>query len=220
MHKLGVIVPYRNRFEQLTLFKEKIVEYLKSKEINFEIIVVEQDNAKLFNRGMLLNIGFKHAKEKGCDYVVFHDVDMLPVDSDYSYVDIPTHLATRAEQFGWRLPYEGYFGGVTLFDRENFIKINGYSNEYWGWGAEDDDVLFRCSVLEVPASRKDCSYRSLSHDRFIPQDLYNENLRKLRDIQTNATKEKIFSDGIETLEYEKIKEEKLSEFCTILDVKL
>ena len=25
MHKLGVIVPYRNRFEQLTLFKEKIV---------------------------------------------------------------------------------------------------------------------------------------------------------------------------------------------------
>ena len=55
MHKLGVIVPYRNRFDQLVLFKEKIVEYLKSKEINFEIIVVEQDNAKLFNRNIFFS---------------------------------------------------------------------------------------------------------------------------------------------------------------------
>jgi hypothetical protein len=31
---------------------------------------------------------------------------------------------------------------------------------------------------------------------------------------------KIFLDGLETLSYEKVKEEKLSEFCSILDVKL
>ena len=216
--KLSIVVPYRNREEHLKKFIPHIEQHLKKENIPFHIYIVHQADDKPFNRAKLLNVGFKESED--FDYFAFHDVDMLPVDSDYSYVDIPTHLATRAEQFGWRLPYEGYFGGVTLFDRENFIKINGYSNEYWGWGAEDDDVLFRCSVLEVPASRKDCSYRSLSHDRFIPQDLYNENLRKLRDIQTNATKEKIFSDGIETLEYEKIKEEKLSEFCTILDVKL
>ena len=216
--KLSIVVPYRNREEHLKKFIPHIEQHLKKENIPFHIYIVHQTDDKPFNRAKLLNVGFKESED--FDYFAFHDVDMLPVDSDYSYVDIPTHLATRAEQFGWRLPYEGYFGGVTLFDRENFIKINGYSNEYWGWGAEDDDVLFRCSVLEVPASRKDCSYRSLSHDRFIPQDLYNENLRKLRDIQTNATKEKIFSDGIETLEYEKIKEEKLSEFCTILDVKL
>ena len=216
--KLSIVVPYRKREEHLKQFVPHMEEYLKKEKIPFHIYIVHQADDKPFNRAKLLNVGFKESED--FDYFAFHDVDMLPVDSDYSYVDIPTHLATRAEQFGWRLPYEGYFGGVTLFDKENFIKINGYSNEYWGWGAEDDDVLFRCSVLEVPASRKDCSYRSLSHDRFIPQDLYNENLRKLRDIQTNATKEKIFSDGIETLEYEKIKEEKLSEFCTILDVKL
>ena len=216
--KLSIVVPYRKREEHLKQFVPHMEEYLKKEKIPFHIYIVHQADDKPFNRAKLLNVGFKESED--FDYFAFHDVDMLPVDSDYSYVDIPTHLATRAEQFGWRLPYEGYFGGVTLFDRENFIKINGYSNEYWGGGAEDDDVLFRCSVLEVPASRKDCSYRSLSHDRFIPQDLYNENLRKLRDIQTNATKEKIFSDGIETLEYEKIKEEKLSEFCTILDVKL
>ena len=147
MHKLGVIVPYRNRFDQLVVFKQKIVEYLKNQKIDFEIIVIEQDNAKLFNRGMLLNIGFKHAKEMGCDYVVFHDVDMLPIDVDYSYSEIPLHLATNFSTLSSkqkRIVFDEYFGGVTLFPVNVFEQIDGYSNKYWGWGYEDDDLLFRC----------------------------------------------------------------------------
>ena len=27
---------------------------------------------------------------------------------------------------------------------EDFKKIDGYSNKYWGWGYEDDDLLYRC----------------------------------------------------------------------------
>ena len=85
MHKLGVIVPYRNRYEHLQEFKKSIVEYLESKNIDFKIIIVEQDNAKLFNRGMLCNIGFIEAQKENCDYIVIHDVDVIPVDVDYSY---------------------------------------------------------------------------------------------------------------------------------------
>jgi len=147
MHKLGVIVPYRNRYEHLEIFKESITTYLSNRNINFEIIVVEQDDAKLFNRGMLLNIGFKHAKELGCDYVVFHDVDMIPSDVDYSYSDIPLHLATDfINETGQnnRTIFDTYFGGVTMFSIKDFEKIDGYSNKYWGWGYEDDDLLFRC----------------------------------------------------------------------------
>lgn len=147
MNKLGVIVPYRNRYDHLSRFKESIVSYLNSKSINFELIIVEQDNAKLFNRGMLLNIGFTEAKKLGCDYVVFHDVDMLPVNVDYSYSAKPIHLATNfIKQSGQknRTIFDEYFGGVTMFSAKNFEKINGYSNKYWGWGYEDNDLLFRC----------------------------------------------------------------------------
>jgi beta-1,4-galactosyltransferase 2 len=216
--KLSIVVPYRKREEHLKQFVPYMEEFLGKEGITFHIYIIHQADDKPFNRAKLLNVGFKESE--GFDYFAFHDVDMLPVDSDYSYVDCPTHLAAKAEQFGWRLPYDGYFGGVTLFDKESFIKINGYSNDYWGWGAEDDDVLFRCSIMGVPASRKDCSYRSLSHDREIPHDLYNKNLEKLRDLHSTPTKEKISLDGIETISYEKVKEEKLSEFCSILDVKL
>jgi glycosyltransferase involved in cell wall biosynthesis len=83
-HKLGVIVPYRLRKVHLDIFVDKITEHLNNQNIDFEIIVVNQDNAKQFNRGMLLNIGYLYAKKLKCDYLVFHDVDMIPSDVDYS----------------------------------------------------------------------------------------------------------------------------------------
>jgi beta-1,4-galactosyltransferase 1 len=145
--KLGVIVPYRNRYEQLIQFKSEITKYLNSKSINFELIIVEQDDAKVFNRGKLLNIGFKYAKKLDCDYVVFHDVDMIPIDVDYSYSEYPVHLASRLiSNKTERIIFDEYFGGVTIFPINDFELVNGYSNEYWGWGFEDDDLLFRCKV--------------------------------------------------------------------------
>lgn len=138
MKKLGVIVPYRNRWEHYYIFIYCIKKYLEAQNIEHDIILVEQDNSGAFNRGMLCNIGFKKAEELNCDYVVFHDVDMIPQDIDYSYSDYPVHLASSD------LPFESYFGGITLFPMGIFKKINGFSNRYWGWGFEDDDLRYRC----------------------------------------------------------------------------
>ena len=88
--KLGIIAPYRKRPGHLRRFKEHILEYLK--DYDFELIVVEQADDLPFNRGKLLNVGFKTAVRKQCDYVVFHDLDMLPIDVDYSYSVSYTHL--------------------------------------------------------------------------------------------------------------------------------
>lgn len=43
----------------------------------------------------------------------------------------------------YRLPYAGYFGGVSGLSKSQFLKINGFPNEYWGWGGEDDDIFNR-----------------------------------------------------------------------------
>ena len=42
-----------------------------------------------------------------------------------------------------RLPYQGLFGGAGSFTREHFELINGFSNVFWGWGGEDDDLFQR-----------------------------------------------------------------------------
>ena len=148
MEKLAIIVPYRDRYDQLLTFKEKIVKYLDNRDFNYCIIIVEQDNASAFNRGMLLNIGFKEALKQRCDYVVFHDVDMTPIDVDYSNSEFPIHLASHD------LPFDEYFGGITLFPVKDFEKINGFSNIYWGWGFEDDDLRYRCIKNNIRLDRQ------------------------------------------------------------------
>lgn len=145
--KLGVIIPFRHRWEHLHEFIRRISEFLNKREIEHEIIIVNQDDGKQFNRGMLLNIGFKHARSLRCDYVVFHDVDLVPIVADYSYCDYPVHLATSKREEGsqeQKKSFDQYFGGVTMFPVRDFKRINGYSNKYWGWGFEDDDLFLRC----------------------------------------------------------------------------
>ena len=174
MNKLGVIVPYRDRHKHLLEFRKSITDYLNAKEIPFELIIVEQDDAKAFNRGKLLNIGFKQALKLKCNYVVFHDVDMLPIEVDYSYVKTPVHLASE------RASFDQYFGGVTIFPVEMFEKINGYSNEYWGWGFEDDDLFYRCIVNNVPLNKKELKVAS-SHTavlKFNGRNAYVEGINK------------------------------------------
>ena len=147
-HKLGIIVPYRDREQQLKQFLSHMKNYIK--DIDYEIFIVEQTDDKPFNRGKLLNAGYKYAVEKGCDYFVFHDVDMLPEDVDYSYSDKPLHLATHLQEHDYETTFFDYFGGVTMFTKEDFKTINGFSNEYWGWGFEDDDLLIRCIESGLP----------------------------------------------------------------------
>ena len=148
MSKLGVIVPYRDRPEQLEKFKKHINTYLKGKSIDYVLIVAEQEFAGPFNRGRLLNAGFKQSKKLGCNYVALHDVDLLPIDVDYTYEDHPVHLVGEYvnKRENKKLFYD-YFGGVTLFPSEQFERVNGFSNDYPFWGYEDDDLLLRCKEL-------------------------------------------------------------------------
>lgn len=101
-----------------------------------KLVFVEQADNDPFNRAKLLNVG---ALEVDSDYYCFHDIDMIPTDVDYTPADV-VHLAGRASQFGYKQPYPTYFGGVSLISKKVFNNINGFSNEFWGWGSEDDEM--------------------------------------------------------------------------------
>jgi hypothetical protein len=155
-HKLGVCVPYRNREEHMNVFVPHLSNFLDKKGIDHTIYIVHQRDEYLFNRGLMKNIGAKHAFDDGCDYIVWHDIDMVPEDDscDYSYPEEnPKHIAVRISQSEYQLKYQEYFGGAVLFTKEQVEQTNGYSNEYWDWGMEDDDLFWRC-VKEGMVERK------------------------------------------------------------------
>ena len=39
--------------------------------------------------------------------------------------------------------YKSFLGGVLSFRPKDFERINGYPNDYWGWGLEDDQLGLR-----------------------------------------------------------------------------
>tara|TARA_Y100000592_G_C5449650_1_gene307994 strand:- start:771 stop:1454 length:684 start_codon:yes stop_codon:yes gene_type:complete len=208
-HNLGILIPYRNRKDHLDKFIPYMNNFLEKLDINYVILVIEQLDSKPFNRAKLLNIGFNFLKDR-YDYFVFHDIDMLPEkNSDYSYCDTPTHLAQRLEELafknptqGWGRYYKEYFGGVTMFNREDFIKINGYSNNYWGWGKEDDDLRLRCIKEGLTIKTRQNLYHSLQHSKTREKhpDFRNnwDNLNKLKMDNTKS----YLKEGLNTLEYD------------------
>jgi hypothetical protein len=148
-NKLAIIVPYRDRESHLEVFIPYMQEYLK--EYDYKIFVIEQSDSKPFNRGKLLNVGARIAIKEGFDYFALHDVDMLPLKNvDYSYPETPIHLISKVDK---EVPFIDYFGGVTLFNVHDYKLVNGYSNEYWGWGFEDDDLLYRCIQRNIPLDK-------------------------------------------------------------------
>jgi hypothetical protein len=145
--KLGVCVPYRNREAHLKEFSPRVHKFLEQQGIEHKIYFAHQCDDKLFNRGKMKNIAAKHAFDDGCDYIVWHDIDMVPEDSSCDYTfnpENPKHLAVRISQTDYNLKYEEYFGGAVLFTKEQVEATNGYSNDYWDWGMEDDDLFWRC----------------------------------------------------------------------------
>ena len=145
-HKLGICIPYRDRQSHLDELVDKLGKLLTSKGIDHGFYVGHQVDDKLFNRGAMKNVAAQHAFNDGCDYIAWHDVDMIPDGSvDYSYPDNnPIHIATQLSKYDYSMNYDQYFGGVILFTKEQVEKTNGYSNEYWDWGQEDDDLFWRC----------------------------------------------------------------------------
>uniref|UniRef100_A0A915J7Z9 Galactosyltransferase C-terminal domain-containing protein n=1 Tax=Romanomermis culicivorax TaxID=13658 RepID=A0A915J7Z9_ROMCU len=66
------------------------------------------------------------------------------------------------------LPYATIFGGITALTVGQFEKLNGFSNDYWGWGGEDDDMASRVKLHGYEISRYDANiarYKMVKHNQ-------------------------------------------------------
>jgi hypothetical protein len=192
--KLLVLVPYRNRAQNLARLVPHLHAHLA--ELRHEIVVVEQAGQALFNKGRLFNAGFDLFREQDA-YFCFHDVDLLPENAscDYSCSTQPVHVSRYCSQFNYRVPYDWLCGGVMIFDKRDFLRINGYSNEYWGWGAEDDDLYFRLTRGGYRVQHRPGRYTSLPHPSAVTPTLFSLNKRRLHSGYDYA------SDGLSSVRY-------------------
>ncbi|RNA22639.1 beta-1-4-galactosyltransferase 4 isoform X1 [Brachionus plicatilis] len=173
--KIALIIPYRDREENLRRFLFNMHPILKRQKINYGIYLIEPTQDSQFNRGIILNAGFIEVIKESVndkklnplgindfywDCFIFHDVDMIPEDERLMYTcdeKYPLHLAVtrRSNNYSYTGYFKNYYGGINAFTPRQFIGINGFSNQYFNWGFEDDDLRERVrfkfnQVVKIP----------------------------------------------------------------------
>ena len=118
----------------------------------------------LFNAGVL-----EASKDMDWDCYCFHDVDLMLEDDRLLYTCPemgPRALAISQDKWDYkyafsafiyyliniichRIKHKFYFGGVVIMSKQQYLTINGFSNVYWGWGREDDDLLDRLAITSL-----------------------------------------------------------------------
>ncbi|XP_016432223.1 beta-1,4-galactosyltransferase 1-like [Sinocyclocheilus rhinocerous] len=216
LQKVAIIIPFRNRGEHLKYWLHYLHPILQRQQLDYGIYVIQQDGEDTFNRAKLLNVGYAEAlKEYDYDCFIFSDVDIIPMDdrNTYKCSSQPRHLSVSMDKFGFRLPYKQYFGGVSAISIEQFQKINGFPNNYWGWGGEDDDIFNRLVFRGMKISRPSGDIgkcRMIRHSR----DTKNEpNPQRFKRIV--HTRQTMNTDGIKSLRYKVIDIEKDQLFTKI-----
>lgn len=199
-YKVAIIIPYRDRLKNLQLFLKHMHPFLNKQQLEYGIYIIEPIEKITFNRGLLMNIGFVEAIKdtNKWDCFVFHDVDLLPEDERniYSCPETPRHMSSAVSTLKYKLPYDAIFGGVTGFTKEHFKRINGFSNLYFGWGGEDDDLRNRVIKTGLSVSRYPLEVGRYYMDAHKKDKPNPERFKLLKN-----GKKRFKKDGITSLKY-------------------
>ncbi|XP_062248850.1 beta-1,4-galactosyltransferase 3 [Platichthys flesus] len=208
-HHTAIVVPYRNRQTHLRALLYHLHPFLQRQQIHYSIYIVQQWGNGTFNRAKLLNVGVREAlRDEDWSCIFLHDVDLLPENDHNTYTchkQFPTHLSVAMDKFRYRLPYPQYFGGVSAVTPDQYMKMNGFPNLYWGWGGEDDDIAARVRLSGMKIVRPPVAighYKMIKHKG----DRGNEQNPRRFDL-LKRTRLNWRSDGLNSLAYELLSRE-------------
>ncbi|KAK7091860.1 beta-1,4-N-acetylgalactosaminyltransferase bre-4-like [Littorina saxatilis] len=207
--RIALIIPYRNRERNLFILLHNLIPFLMRQQAEFAVYVVEQTQDYMFDKGVLIDVGFVKARQDG-DFSCFivHDTDLIPRDyrNVYRCSDKPRHLmlnrSGEQRKKPEKLPYSAFIGGAIALTKEQFEKSNGWSTAYYGWGFEDDDMEIRLKshgfrIVRYPIEIGD--YYELGHTPQKPGP---------RSKLARSVKTRMNSEGLNTLNYTLVKQEK------------
>ncbi|KAL4227918.1 Beta-1 [Mactra antiquata] len=203
--RTAIIIPYRNRENHLKVLLSHLHEVLQRQMIEYGIYVIEMAFPAQFNRGLLANVGFLTSSSiRSYTCYIIHDVDLLMMDDRNMYRcgRVPRHLTASNTKYTKRLPYLAYFGGVVAFTPEQFWKVNGFSNLYFGWGGEDDDMVYRIFHTGQHFSRPKPiigGYTAIEHDSDSTNPV-NPNRQAL----VNSARRRMVDDGVRSVMYQRL----------------
>ena len=230
MYDSVIIIPYRAREPHLKFYLENTVPLLSRHMPNSKVVIIEQDwNNKLFNRGKLINIGVKEYENK-CNYIITQDVDINPYEHtivDYYSPNITNNSIKGL--YNYKIECDT-LGGVIKMHSKTFFDINGFPNDIWGWGAEDIALKFRAEYFKKPISKTILCENNIEHkyykifndidDRYSvynEQNIFKYNLNRYNNEDKLTS---IYSSGINNLSYSILNRVNINNYVELIKVSI
>ena len=226
MYENIIIIPYRHREAHLDYFIKHTVPLFQKYLPNTKVVVVEQNDGKLFNRGAVLNVGFKEYQNK-TKYFFTHDVDINPTEKCIK--EYYVNEVDEENVMGIYTSKHITLGGIIKINDSTIHKINGFPNDIWGWGNEDKALQNRTEYyninkitnltnkyehLEYILRFNDVDDRDKSN---INENWYN-NYVLFNKLNNEQKKELIMSSGLNNLEYTIIERKNIHDIVELIKV--
>lgn len=141
-----IVIPYRNRESHWEYFLKNTVPLIEKNLPNSKVVVIEQNEGKLFNRGAVLNVAFAEFKDK-TKYYITNDVDINVTEKcieEYILPEVPDNTVR-----GIYTSHCNTLGGIIKISDILIHKINGFPNDIWGWGCEDKALQNRSDYYKI-----------------------------------------------------------------------
>ena len=223
-----IIIPYRHRKKHLDFYINNTIPLLEKNLINFKLVIIEQNEGKLFNRGKLLNIGFTEYKNK-TKYFITHDVDINPNIETIKKYYLPDIEKNTIK--GVYTSHCNTLGGIVKINNDDIFKINGFPNNYWGWGCEDKALQNRSEYYNINISKNILNNNPKKNDYFkIFNDIndrksdnksstkHNFEYHTFKRLNKTEKEKRILSSGLNNIEYTIIERKEISNNIEIIKV--
>lgn len=228
MYENIIAIPYRNRAEHLDYFIKNTVPLVQEYLPNTKVVVVEQSEGKLFNRGMVLNVAFKEYENK-TKYFFTHDVDINPTKKCIE--ELYTKDMTNTEVLGIFTSICNTLGGIIKI-RDNVIQlINGFPNDVWGWGTEDKALQNRAEyynikkIANLTSNKKYPDYLLRFNDVNDRENKYtsqntNKHYHNFQRLNKEQKKQEIMSSGLNNVKYTILERKMIHDMVELIKVEI
>lgn len=219
---IKVSIPYRG----MPKSKQRMLQILESfsddKDVQFQIVEQSEDGRR-FNLGKMINVGFDlFSKASDTDdwTYFFHPIDLFPKQGFAPYRSgAELLLQNKIDICSYNIPEKDLHYRSCSYRPDAYRKFNGYTNNFWGWGAEDDEFFNRVRMTNLRMGhikllfdtwcevKEDHEPDHPSPDYILGLEHHAKNL----SIAWSLTEEKMKQDGLSNLSYRVLSRELISQ---------
>ena len=190
------------RKDQICAMINNIDIYFNKHNIEYKILICEQNDDKLFNRGKLLNVGFIESEK-----IFNFSKKYFHMNTDY-LIDLNRSFPIEILDFNngfldLHKPSYNVLGAACVFTPDAYIKINGFPNNLTGWGGDDwaiyNRIIKQNITLFYPDKLTNSGFIIENNDDKVYTDTSN-NSKNMILAQTNDLEKNGLSNCIYTID--------------------